>query len=339
MNFARRQLNAVLLPDGKVLVTGGTSGAGFNNKDYPVFAAELWDPASESWSLMDRASIPRLYHSATVLLPDGRVLSIGGNGYPDTEIYSPPYLFQGVRPTIDSAPEIAAYGESFFVETSDAAAIAKVRMIRLSSTTHSVNMGQHPVEPEFSQTAGGLTVTPPVNRNLAPPGHYLLFVVDSRGIPSIGRMVRLASTSQPPPPAPTPQPPPGGTSQPPPPPGCDSFAATAGCRVNGASNQTCRGTEGNDVIDGTQSADVILGGGGDDLIYGRTGDDVICGGAGDDRLRGGLGNDRLYGESGDDHLKGGTGQDALDGGADFDNCRGGLGSDSAVDCETVLGLP
>ncbi|MGH8771005.1 MAG: galactose oxidase-like domain-containing protein, partial [Pyrinomonadaceae bacterium] len=200
MTFARRQINALLLPDGKVLVTGGTSGTGFNNKDFPVFEAELWDPATETWSVMDSAAIPRLYHSATVLLPDGRVLSTGGNGYPDTEIYSPPYLFKGARPTITSAPQSVAYGQSFFVETPDAAAIAKVRMIRLSSTTHAFNMGQHPAEPSFAQASGGLNVTAPTNGNAAPPGHYLLFILNGSGLPSIGKVIQISGDAPPPPP-------------------------------------------------------------------------------------------------------------------------------------------
>ena len=96
--IARRQINAVLLPDGKVLVTGGTSGAGFNNATTPVFPAELWDPVAETWTTMASAQIPRLYHSAALLLPDGRVLTTGGNGYPETEVYSPPVPVQGHAP-------------------------------------------------------------------------------------------------------------------------------------------------------------------------------------------------------------------------------------------------
>ncbi|MGH8719484.1 MAG: IPT/TIG domain-containing protein, partial [Burkholderiales bacterium] len=203
MTHARRQLNAVLLPDGKVLVTGGTSGPGFNDKTKAVFAAELWDPATETWSLMDSAAIPRVYHSATVLLPDGRVLSTGGNGQPQTEIYFPSYLFKGARPAITSAPQSVAYGQSFFVETSDAAAVAKVRMIRLSSTTHAFNMGQHPAEPGFSQATGGLNVTAPANGNAAPPGYYLLFILNGSGVPSVGKIVKLGGSAPPPPPPPS----------------------------------------------------------------------------------------------------------------------------------------
>ena len=102
MAFARRQLNATLLPDGTVLVTGGTSSPGFSDPAGAVHAAELWNPTTEQWTTLASSSgIPRVYHSTALLLPDGRVLSMGGNTFkdgrfPDTtthEIYSPPYLF------------------------------------------------------------------------------------------------------------------------------------------------------------------------------------------------------------------------------------------------------
>jgi len=121
-------------------VTGGTSGPGFNNTATPVFAAEMWDPATESWTTMASAHAVRLYHSAALLLPDGRVLTTGGDDITQVELYSPPYLFAGARPTITSAPAAVSLGQSYFVETPDAANIAKVRWIRLGSVTHAFNM-------------------------------------------------------------------------------------------------------------------------------------------------------------------------------------------------------
>jgi len=199
MTYARRQLNATLLADGKVLVTGGTSGAGFDNAGAAVYAAELWDPATETWTLMASAQVPRLYHSATVLLPDGRVLSAGGNGYPQAELYSPPYLFNGARPTITTAPNAVTYGETFFVSTPDAAAITRVTWVRLSSTTHAFNMDQRINDLTFAPAQGGLDVTAPAAQTTAPPGHYLLFLLNGSGVPSVASIVRMSDDVAPPP--------------------------------------------------------------------------------------------------------------------------------------------
>ncbi|HEY3065602.1 MAG TPA: galactose oxidase-like domain-containing protein, partial [Methylomirabilota bacterium] len=194
MRFARRQLNAVMLPDGKVLVTGGTGGPGFNDPGGAVYAAELWDPATEQWTTLASATIPRLYHSTTVLLPDGRVLSMGGNGYPDTEIFSPPYLFKGARPSITSAPTSIGYGQSFFVATPDTG-IAKVSMIRVTSVTHAFNIGQRYKQLTFSAASGGVQVTAPPNPNQAPPGYYMLFILNSNGVPSVAKIVELGGAA------------------------------------------------------------------------------------------------------------------------------------------------
>jgi Domain of unknown function (DUF1929)/Glyoxal oxidase N-terminus/Kelch motif len=195
MAFARRQLNATVLPDGQVLVTGGTSGPGFNNATGAVFAAEMWNPATENWTTMAAsAQIPRLYHSTALLLPDGRILSMGGNGFPQAEIYEPPYLFKGTRPVISSAPASVGYGQTFFVQTADAASISKVTWIRLSSVTHSFNMDQRFSRLNFSQASGGLNVVAPSNPNLSPPGYYLLFVLNGNGVPSVAKIVRIDSS-------------------------------------------------------------------------------------------------------------------------------------------------
>ena len=205
MAFARRQINATLLPDGKVLVTGGTSSPGFNDPTLAVHAAELWDPANPmQWTTLASSSgIPRVYHSTAVLLPDGRVLSMGGNGDPQktSEIYSPPYLFNGPRPTITSAPTNVAYGQTFFVETPNGAAVSKVTMLRLTSVTHAFNMSQHISTLNFSQTTGGLNVVAPPNSTAAPPGHYLLFILTTQGgvlVPSVAKIVQVTSTGCPP---------------------------------------------------------------------------------------------------------------------------------------------
>jgi hypothetical protein len=191
MAYARRHLNATLLPDGTVLVNGGTSGTGFDNATTPVFAAELWNPATETWTTLASASIPRLYHSAALLLPDGRVLTTGGNNTPQTEVFEPPYLFKGPRPTITAAPGSLAYGEVFLVETPDAASVTQVTWLRLGSVTHAFNMNQRINRLPFAPAPNGLTVTAPTSATLAPPGHYMLFLLNGNGVPSVAKIIQI----------------------------------------------------------------------------------------------------------------------------------------------------
>jgi hypothetical protein len=186
MAYARKNLNATLLPDGTVLVTGGADAA-----NAPVYAAEIWDPVTETWTTMASQLIPRLYHSTALLLPDGRVLTTGGNRYTQAEVYEPPYLFKGARPTITSAPTSVPYGGTFFVETLDAASITQVTWIRLSSVTHSVNMSQRINRLSFSEAPGGLNLVAPSNPNLAPVGHYMLFILNSSGASSVAKIVQI----------------------------------------------------------------------------------------------------------------------------------------------------
>ena len=192
MNYARRQMNATVLPDGKVLVTGGTMGAGFNNTNplNTVFAAELWDPVNGQWTLMESATVPRFYHSNAILLPDARVMTTGGNNYTQTEFFSPPYLFAGLRPTITSAPAAIGKDQSFFIGTPNAVNIDTVSWIRLGSITHTVNMNQGVFRTTaITKTAGGVTITAP-NLTTVPSGHYMLFLL-SNGVPSIAKIIRL----------------------------------------------------------------------------------------------------------------------------------------------------
>ncbi len=100
-------------------------------------------------------------------------------------------MFKGPRPTITSAPATTSYGANMFVATPDATAIASVSFIRTGSVTHAFNQDQRFLPLTFQQTAGGLTVQAPANANLAPPGHYLLFIVDANGVPSVAKIVRI----------------------------------------------------------------------------------------------------------------------------------------------------
>jgi hypothetical protein len=152
----------------------------------------MWDPATGKWTTMDSITVYRGYHSTALLLPDGRVLSAGGEQTgASAEIYSPPYLFKGARPTITSGPSSVKYGQVFLVSTPDAANISQVTWIRLSSVTHSFNQNQRLNHLQFAQASGGLNITAPANANLAPPGHYMLFLVNSNGVPSVASIIQI----------------------------------------------------------------------------------------------------------------------------------------------------
>ena len=208
MNFPRRQHNATILPDGTVLVTGGTQGPTFNDLTLgmPVHEAELWNPRDDTWTPMAREQRDRCYHSTAILLPDGRVMSAGGGEYQptdlrapndpkdshlDAQIFSPPYLFKGPRPEFKLDLDELEYGKTFEVETADAADIVRASLVRLSSVTHSFNTGQRILFMNAISGQGGVRFTAPPNANVCPPGHYLLFLLAKSGVPSVGKMIRV----------------------------------------------------------------------------------------------------------------------------------------------------
>jgi len=201
MAFPRTYHNLTLLPDGTVLVTGGGVTTDRGGLSGAVFEAELWSPDTETWTTMARMQTPRLYHSTALLLPGGRVLSVGGGrftGDPATdpnqlsaEFYSPPYLFKGARPTISAAPATATYGGTITVQTPDAGQIAMVSLLRLGAVTHAFNMDQRFVPLTFTAGNGALTVQAPASANLAPPGYYMLFILDTNGVPSVAATMHL----------------------------------------------------------------------------------------------------------------------------------------------------
>ena len=198
MAFARSYQNMTVLPDGTVLVTGGESYTNPFDLSSAVYAAEIWSPTTQTWATMASAQVARVYHSTALLLPDGRVLVTGSGEYGagsidslNVEIYSPPYLFKGTRPTISSVPATLTYGQPFAVQTPNAGIIASVVLIRLGSVTHAFNQNQRYVPLAFTAGSGSLTVTAPANANLAPPGYYMLFIVDSNGIPSVAPILQV----------------------------------------------------------------------------------------------------------------------------------------------------
>jgi hypothetical protein len=206
IGLPRLHLNAVLLPDRTVFVSGGS----LKQEDEPLarLQGEIYDPATNTWSLMAAATVPRLYHSTALLLPDGRVVAAGGN--PEgghqvnweppspveelrVEVFSPPYLFKGPRPAIVAAPEAWSYGQTVTVQTPQATTIRWASLIGSGVTTHSFDSGQRLVDLEISSRDNdslAVTVTP--DHDLAPPGWYMLFLVDQQGVPSIATWIHLS---------------------------------------------------------------------------------------------------------------------------------------------------
>ncbi len=208
MNFARKFQNAVMLPTGDVLIVGGnTSGLKFNDTG-AVLEAELWDPDTQAWTVLNPMSVPRTYHSIALLMIDGRVLSAGGGlaGNPsvdheDGQVYSPPYLFAtdgspAVRPAISAAPATVDPGDVFSL--AGTAGIQRFTMIKMSATTHAMNTDLRFIELSFATIAPGdyeLTAHP--NGNVLTPGYWMLFGLDGNDVPSEAHVVQVIGNGAP----------------------------------------------------------------------------------------------------------------------------------------------
>src|SRR6266478_939274 len=151
MSQARIEMDAVILPSGKVLAVNGSK----NDEDAATASlnADLYDPNTNTFSSAGANAFPRLYHSGALLLPDATVLLVGGNPSRGSyeahiEIYSPSYLFNGdgsaaTRPTISSVSSTAlSYGAAFQVQTPDAANITSAVLVRPGAQTHAFDMDQ-----------------------------------------------------------------------------------------------------------------------------------------------------------------------------------------------------
>lgn len=205
MHTKRRNVNAVLLPTGNVLVCAGIEGfkAG-NPATDAVLTAEEYDPAADAWTELAEMETARLYHSVSLLLPDARVVNLGsiiGDGNfnltSEVEVYSPPYIFKGPPPEIaDPFPDDISYGETFEVLSPQAEAIGSIVLVRPGASTHHTDSEQRIVPLAFRPTVDEiLAVTTPGGtnaRNLAVPGYYMLFIVTREGVPSHARFVRLS---------------------------------------------------------------------------------------------------------------------------------------------------
>ena len=197
----RYNANTVILPDATMLTVGGNKGVyGYEN---PEFSAELYSkPTSDTtgaWIKMAPHVIQAAYHSTAILLPDATVLlSQDDMNYElqaalqhKVQVYSPPYLFKGAQPKITTAPASVGYGQSFTVSTDRDGMVSAV-LVAPGATTHANDMHQRAIKLKVQPVTNGLIATVPTSSALVPPGYYMLFVMDSLGIPSVAKFVRVS---------------------------------------------------------------------------------------------------------------------------------------------------
>jgi hypothetical protein len=189
-NSGKFYVSSVLLPDGNVLETGGA----LHLKAEPVYEASLFNPTTERFTPVAADPIDRMYHNTAILLPDGRVLAAGSERLDGTfnqglSIYSPPYLFKGPRPKVTVRNKRWAYGAKRQIKVSQA--VGSASLIRPAAVTHSSDPNQRSVALPFKTVKGVTTVKLTANRNLAPPGWYMLFVTNKSRVPSVARWVHI----------------------------------------------------------------------------------------------------------------------------------------------------
>ncbi|MEM6805880.1 MAG: galactose oxidase-like domain-containing protein, partial [Bacteroidota bacterium] len=206
MQYSRTKTDAVVLPNGEVMVIGGLErGLIFTDVDARMIP-EVWNPQTEQWRPMAAMQTPRTYHSVALLLADGRVF-VGGGGlcgacgtanHPDVEIFSPPYLFDGngqlaSRPVLNTVPNKTVFNSQIEVNTDRA--IASFVLIKASSVTHSTNNEQRRIPLTFTSLGGNNYRLNIPNSNIVPPGNYMLFANDAAGVPSVSKMINISDES------------------------------------------------------------------------------------------------------------------------------------------------
>ena len=192
LTYGRKYLAPVILPDGKVVVFGGAAQGNSN----PRYVPEMFNPSTETWTTLSAASVPRVYHQVALLLRDGRVWTAGStptrsNWELRTEFFRPAY-YSATRPSISGTPSVGAYGGSITIPTSNASSISRATLVKCPDTTHHYDSNMRYIALAVkSRTSSSVTVGAPLNANLAPPGYYYIHVVNSSGIPSSARIIRI----------------------------------------------------------------------------------------------------------------------------------------------------
>jgi hypothetical protein len=192
MKYARKHIGPVILPTGQIVIFGGN----LQTNKSPVLYPEMFNPVTETWTVWPAATVPRMYHQVSLLLHDGRVWTAGTTPTQATkevrvEVFNPWYVSE-TRPTISGNPTGGAYGGTITIPTPNAADITKVSLVRVSATTHHYNTDQRLIWLQIQgTTSSSVTVKAPINNKLAPPGYYLIHVLNGAGVPSVGTFIKI----------------------------------------------------------------------------------------------------------------------------------------------------
>ena len=215
MNFARAYSNAVVLPDGEVFIVGGQTVPHSFTDDNAVMTPEMWNPVTMQFTELAPMPTPRDYHSAALLMPDGRIW-VGGGGdcgacpddfgtpdpsanHPDFEIFTPPYLYGpdgslAARPVISSAPTNFTLGNKLTVSASGN--VANFSLVRLGTSTHTIDSDQRRVPLTIERNANGtFTLDVPSDPGTTVPGYWMLFALDANGVPSVSKIIQISNAS------------------------------------------------------------------------------------------------------------------------------------------------
>jgi hypothetical protein len=196
-DLARSSSNLTVMPDGKVLWTGG-SLRDASEKWYVMAnrTTRIWDPDTNTWAWGPIAAKMRMYHSTVTVLPDATLLT-GGGGAPgpvnntNVQVYYPPYLFKkddsgelAPRPNISKGPDTAHLGQKIHLSVK-AQGISKVTLLKTPATTHTLSFDQSFSPLSWQETSPGeIDVNLPDQGHVMPPGYYYVFVFDAQGVPS-----------------------------------------------------------------------------------------------------------------------------------------------------------
>lgn len=195
MNYARSNGNATIMPDGNIFLNGGHS---YNDLEFSVFTPEIYNPKTQTSKEMSKAYFRRNYHSTSLLLPDGRILTAGGDVW-NAEFFYPPYLFAkdiNNKTILAKRPEILKLAKNIkrgrVIDIDIKGDVSKVSLISTGSTTHAQNSESKFTYLDFKKVSSDkIQIKFDSNPNNIQNGTYLLFLLDSKGTPSEGKIIYI----------------------------------------------------------------------------------------------------------------------------------------------------